>query len=77
MANLMIEPRSIQSQRFHILAPLTNRPQQHMRLHDKNQLLQSCIKFRYQKFLPRLPRHAAPPRMHVHNFIYRLIMSQI
>ena len=43
MANLMIEPRSIQSQWFHVLAPLTTRPQQHMCIQDENQLLKSCI----------------------------------
>ena len=55
MANLMIESRSIQSQRFHLLAPLTNKPQQHMCIHDENQLLKSRIKI-YQKFLVRLPQ---------------------
>ena len=43
MAIYMIEFRSIQSQWFHKLAPLTIRPQQHMSIHDANQLLKSCI----------------------------------
>ena len=45
----MIEPRSIQSQWIHMLA-------QHMCIHDENQLLKSCIKLRYHKFLARLPQ---------------------
>ena len=45
----MIEPRSIQSQWLPMLmAPLTTWPQQHMCMHDENQLLKSCIKLRYR-----------------------------
>ena len=57
MANFMIESRSIQSQRFHLLAPLTNKPQQHMCIHDENQLLKLCIKICYQTFLAHLPQN--------------------
>ena len=37
MANYMIEPRSIQSQWFPMLASITTRPQQHMSMHDETQ----------------------------------------
>ena len=45
----MIEPRSSQSQWFHMLA-------QHICMHDENHLLKSCIKLRYHKFLARQPQ---------------------
>ena len=79
----MIEPRSIQSQWCHMLAPLTTRPQQHLCNRDENQLLKSCIKFRYYKFLERLPEprdeaskmRLPDPRDEVYNFINSLIKS--
>ena len=51
-------PWSIQSQWFHILVPLSTRLQQHMCIHDENQLLKSRIKLRYHKVLVRLPQTA-------------------
>ena len=72
----MIEPRSIQSQWFHALAPLPTRPQKHMCMHDENQLLKSCIKLRYRVWcVCHKPRDVATPQLLVHNFIYRLIIS--
>ena len=72
----MIEPRSIQSQWFPMLASLTTRPQQHMCMHDENQLLKSCIKLRYCFWcVCQKPRDEATPKMQVHNFMYRLIIS--
>ena len=52
----MIEPHYIQSLSFHMLAPLTTRPQQHMCIRDENYLLKSCIKLHYHKFFGRLPQ---------------------
>ena len=37
MANSIIEPKSIQSPRFHVLAPVTTRPRHHTSAHDENQ----------------------------------------
>ena len=42
IANSRIEPMSIQSQKFHALAPSTIRPEQHICIHNKNQLF--CLK---------------------------------
>ena len=50
----MIEPRSIQLLWFHMLAPLTTKPQQNMRIRDENQLLKSHSKHCYHKFLAHL-----------------------
>ena len=76
MANWMIEPRSIQSQWFPMLAPLTTTPPQHMCMLDKNQLLKSCIKVRYCFWcVCHKPRDVATPEIQVHNFIYRLLIS--
>ena len=50
----MIESRSIQSQWFYMLAPLTTRPQHHMCMRDENQLLKLRVKSDYHKFLARL-----------------------
>ena len=72
----MIEPRSIQSQWLPMLSPLTTRPQQHMCMHEENQLLKSCIKLRYRFWcICHKVRDVATPKMQVHNFMYRLIIS--
>ena len=72
----MIEPRSVQSQRLPMLAPLTTRPRQHTCMHDENQLLKSCIKLRYRVWcVCHKVRDVATTKMQVHNFIYRLIIS--
>ena len=71
MANQIPEPRSFQSRRFHMLAPLTARPRQQTCAHDENQLLKSHIKLFYRKFwrvCPK-PRNLASPKMQVYNFI--------
>ena len=59
-----------------MLVPLTTRPQQHMRMHDEDQLLKSCIKLRYHFWcVCHKVRDVASPKMQVHNFMYRLIIS--
>ena len=55
MANKMVEPTFIQSQWFHMLAFLTITPQHHMCILDENQILKSCIKLHYHKFLAHPP----------------------
>ena len=52
----MIEPRFIPLEWFHMLVPLSTRPQHHMSIRDENQLSKSCIKLHYHKFLARLPQ---------------------
>ena len=53
----MVEPMSIQLQWFHMQAPLTIWPQQHILCtHVENQLLKSCTKLHYHKFLAPLPQ---------------------
>ena len=72
----MIELRSIQWQWFPMLASLSTRPQQYMRMHDENQLIKSCIKLRYCFWcVCHKPRDLATPKLQLHNFIYRLIIS--
>ena len=76
MANEMIEPRSIQSQWFPMLAPLATRPQQHMCIHNENQPLKSCIKHCYRFWcVCHKPRDVATPKLQLLHFIYRLIIS--
>ena len=60
-----------------MLAPLTTRPQQHMCVHDKNQLLKSRNKPLSPSFwrVCLNPRDAASTKMQVHNITYRLIIS--
>ena len=72
----MIEPRSIQSQWFPMLAPLTARPQQHICMHDENQLLKSGIKLRYRFWrVCHKAGDVATPKPQTHNFMNRLIIS--
>ena len=55
---------------------VSTRPQQHMCMHDENQLLKSCIKLRYRFWcICHKARDVASPKMQLHNFIYRLIIS--
>ena len=73
----MIEPRSIQSQWFHMLAHLTTRPQQHMctvyvtKINYQNHKLNFVITS-FWRVCP-IVRDVALPKMKVHNFISRLI----
>ena len=72
----MIESRSIQWQWFPMLAPLLTTPLQHMCMHDENQSFKSCIKLRYRFwYVCHEVRDVATPKMQLHNFIYRLIIS--
>ena len=72
----MIEPRFIQSTWFPMWAPLTTGPQQHLWMHDENQLLKLCFKLRYSFWCICHKQHdLGTPKMQVHNFIYRLIIS--
>ena len=74
----MIEPRSVQSQRLSMLAPLTTRPRQHTCMHDENQLLKSCIKLRYRvSCVCHKVRDVATPKMQVHNFMQTYHISKV
>ena len=61
---------------FPMLASLTTWPQQHMCIHDDKKLLKSCIKLRYRFWcVCHKPRDVATPKMQLHNFMYRLVIS--
>ena len=73
----MIEHWSIQSQWLRMLAPLTTRPQQNKCMHDENQLLKSCMKLRYCFWcVCHKVRDVATPKMQMHKFMHRRIISQ-
>ena len=72
----MIEPKSLQSHCFPMLAPLTTGPQQHMCMHDENQTLKSCVKVHYpSRCVCHKSHDIATSKLQVYNFMYRLIIS--